>query len=688
MSVEYSFVGDEKNETFSFQSKINTFGVDHVSSKDIKSFYVNFSKQAFFDTGLLPVDGSGLLSIRSAGSHTQIGYQHKPGMYYINWGGYEGDPNAEKIYVAQPYRIVIADIYNNNILGARTFYSPVPITYPDAPLYHVNLPNINCLGYRGNGVGWICLYHNEDISHYPFNEKVAKILDRCSGTEAYNDANMSETDGPRIYRKFNKPSYLHDPQEWQRHSAINDISWTLDPDLWIPVLVKSMDAQGCHDEEGIPLTYGMAVTGNYQAYYTDPLLVKPVNQLTREDMSIKDMTIFNWFRSAYNTSISMGHTNVNSFTAASKVRNDQSIAEPVFVVSDEDEDEDEEFGDTFECSYCDNLYYENKVENYTILHNNIVCGHCFDSGELIYVSHLDDHCLPNDPNLFFVEELDNFYYMPMWHEKVKCNSCKKEHPYDSENNLQITEIEYYQDKSLSDVFEDSIFYCYACAVENTTCECGKCSKPIPDIITNLKTFSLNVFNISSDTNELTSQIKFVCNSCYSMSDVHERNLDITSDSIRHCLCGDKVAVSEFIPVNKIYPNTLLKFLSTNLGSIWAINETIELSPHVDAAAEALKNKLLQELDKNTLIHSYTSFLASDIEDFKLIDFGPKNIYVITTHLCPMCVAALSLDSQSSATLMHTINNGFSKHIQEFLVPTMLNEESLMNLFGTSFNIAI
>ena len=100
----------------------------------------------------------------------------------LTGGSYEGDHEARKYYVAQPYRIVVADLLNGNIYGARTYYSPMPITYPQAPLYHVNLPNINCKGYRGNSVGWICLYHNEDISAYPFNEKLVKILDRCSGT--------------------------------------------------------------------------------------------------------------------------------------------------------------------------------------------------------------------------------------------------------------------------------------------------------------------------------------------------------------------------------------------------------------------------------------------------------------------------------------------------------------------------
>jgi len=154
--VTYSFVKDEGN--FVFRSKVNSFNLDHVTDKDVSSFYTSFSNYAYFDTGLLPLDGTGLLGIRKAGDHTQVIYQHKPGMYYVNWGAYERDYDAVKFYFAQPYRIVIIDFLDNNLLGARTFYTVEPATHSGVQLYHVNLPNINCKGYRGNAVGWICLY--------------------------------------------------------------------------------------------------------------------------------------------------------------------------------------------------------------------------------------------------------------------------------------------------------------------------------------------------------------------------------------------------------------------------------------------------------------------------------------------------------------------------------------------------
>ena len=83
-NVNYTFINNEGN--FVFRSNVNSFGLDHVTDKDVTSFYTNFSSSSYFDTGLLPVDGTCLLSIRKAGNHTQIAYQHAPGKYYINWG--------------------------------------------------------------------------------------------------------------------------------------------------------------------------------------------------------------------------------------------------------------------------------------------------------------------------------------------------------------------------------------------------------------------------------------------------------------------------------------------------------------------------------------------------------------------------------------------------------------------------
>lgn len=320
--VNYSIVGESVNDgLISVQSTVESFGLNHVTSKDIVSFYKAFSSLAAYDTGLLPVDGSGILSIRSAGQHTQFAYQHKPGLYRINWAPTEGASNAAVYYVAQPYRIIICDIYQGNLLGARTFYTPYPITSPSQPLYHVNLPNINCKGYRGNAVGWICLYQNEDWTGLPLNEKIVRFIERCSGVETYNDGNMSETDGTRFYQENNKPDYLWDPVSWQKKSEQEGFEWTLNPDLWIQVLVTNMDHQSKHDLTGVPLTFADALIGDYNAYYHDPYPTKPINSVIRPDKEISQSEVLSYFVSAYKSS-ALHHLN-DTFNSSLKAREEK-----------------------------------------------------------------------------------------------------------------------------------------------------------------------------------------------------------------------------------------------------------------------------------------------------------------------------------------------------------------------------
>ena len=142
-NVNYTFINNEGN--FVFRSNVNSFGLDHVTDKDVTSFYTNFSSSSYFDTGLLPVDGTGLLSIRKAGNHTQIAYQHAPGKYYINWGSYEGDHEARKYYVAQPYRIVVADLLNGNIYGARTIIMSADLIFQHLMVKLMRLKKISLL---------------------------------------------------------------------------------------------------------------------------------------------------------------------------------------------------------------------------------------------------------------------------------------------------------------------------------------------------------------------------------------------------------------------------------------------------------------------------------------------------------------------------------------------------------------
>ena len=77
-NIKYSI--EKQDGNILVRSTVNSFNLDHVTDKDITSYYRNVSNQALFDTGLLPLNGTGTLAIRSAGRHTQIAFQHAPAL--------------------------------------------------------------------------------------------------------------------------------------------------------------------------------------------------------------------------------------------------------------------------------------------------------------------------------------------------------------------------------------------------------------------------------------------------------------------------------------------------------------------------------------------------------------------------------------------------------------------------------
>lgn len=412
-TFNYALVKNDEG-TFVVRGTVKSFNLDHVTDKDIVSFYQNFSEVASFDTGLLPLDGTGVLAIRTAGFQTQIVTQHAPGLYHVNWGAHEGDSQAKAYYVAQPYRIVIGDFENGQLLGARMFYSPVPITSPNNLLYHVNLPNINCKGYRGNGVGWICLYHKDDWSTLPFNEKVTRFIERCSGVETYNDANMSETDGPRFYDSNGKPHYFTNPSHWQEKSANEGYLWTLDSNLLIPVLVQDMDHQDKHYENGQPLTLAMAMLGNYQAYYTDTKIPKMYNIISRSDMNLENTHIANVFKKSFATApATYAHRPKDdpyNFTISHRDKNGSAVLE---LKKQEDED-------SWICDCCEEQFSEDVAPN-SVSHDASVCDGCFEE-YYVYIESAETHFHYDDSSMIYVEN-NNCYYHTDYDTIDNCDEC-------------------------------------------------------------------------------------------------------------------------------------------------------------------------------------------------------------------------------------------------------------------------
>jgi len=269
--------------------EIEMAGKTNSEERPASEFLHQLGQRAPLDSGWMP---PGLRSYAQAGNYAQMVIECVPGINLVNWGDYEGDSDAKTYTLAQPWRILIADFVDGNLLGARMFYSPVPFVHPDQQLFHANVPNLNCKGYgQGNGVGWLCLYHGESWREMTLGQKVARVIERCSGVETYNDGNMSETDGPRFYEEHGKPSFVTDPSTWEKKTEEEGFEWTLDADLWIPVMVNGEDDQGHHVESGVPLTLRMAMNGKYNAYYGDSYHPKPSLALRRgeepEDLFVK-----------------------------------------------------------------------------------------------------------------------------------------------------------------------------------------------------------------------------------------------------------------------------------------------------------------------------------------------------------------------------------------------------------------
>lgn len=462
------------------RSILKTSGIENITDKDVLSFYRSFSAFSHVDTGLLPLNGTGVLAIRSAGPHMQITIQHAPGIYYVNWGAYEGQSSAKTYAVAQPYRIVVGDFVNGNLLGARTFYSPYPITHPDMPLYHVNLPNINCKGYRGNGVGWICLYLNQDWSHLPFNEKVSMLIERCSGVETYNDANMSETDGPRFYaahyRNASEHQHLWDPTSWEAKSMAEGHDWTLNPDLWIPIKVTSLDQQSAHDSNGVPLTLAVALLGNYQAYYTDKEIPKAYNIFAREDLVPRAELIGAYFKKSFAEAPALyAYKGVNNpIAATAQARENKSNI--VVPIPQEQEEQEDEF--SWSCHCCEEGKTDDD-ESTSDVNGNSICQTCIEDC-YIYIESVGEFYYQSDSNLLYDENTSSWYHTE--HDTIElCDNCNYTHAYAGKakpNNsvpLYIT---------FSHIKEDgtTIDFCKACvdtvfADEGYTvkkCQCGEC----------------------------------------------------------------------------------------------------------------------------------------------------------------------------------------------------------------------
>lgn len=597
-SFNYSLVLNEHG-SYVLRSTVESFNLQQITDKDIISFYQNFSAYSVFDTGLLPLDGTGLLSIRSAGNHMQIAVQHKPGLYYINWGAHEGDYNAKTYFLAQPYRIVVGDFVDGNLLGARMFYSPVPITHPEAPLYHVNLPNINCKGYRGNGVGWICLYLKEDWSNVPFNEKVSRFIERCSGVETYNDANMSETDGPRFYRDHyncdEDLAYLWDPARWQDKSTEEGYEWTLDPNIWIPVKVHSIDKQGQHDSNGIQLTFAGALLGNYQAYYTDNNIPKFYNVFARPDLSIKNDQIAKFVKKSFASSqVQHVHNPVNNPLLSSVVhREENSSTELKLQFHDPDS--------FWHCDCCENDFSNEDEEPIYDNYGNPLCSSCIQD-HFVYVESVGEYFHVESNEIHYHDPHDCYYHVT--HDTVQeCPNCGEVNCAAGKKDFNIT-------------LQNGNILCPLCiknyaednSLELYNCKCGSQTYIEETLPLTVVKYVDTHYNFETDSSEYSLAKIVYCPSCFMTDGINQQV----------CPCGFICEASD-------------------------INKTI-ITPYNDcyvtaACGSCISN--IKPLEEGILMGEYVPY------DINKIKFAIENdVFITSKYVVPKAVEATNPDDNS------------------------------------------
>lgn len=524
-NVKFSIEKNTDAGSFVVRSKTESFNLEHIVDKDIVSFYGELSKYGILDTGILPLSGTGVLAIRSAGHHTQITFQHAPQVNYINWGAHEGDRNAKTYLVAQPYRIWIGDTIDGNLFGARMFYSPYPITSANQPLYHLNLPNTNCKGYRGNGVGWQCLYHKDDWTNLPLNEKIVRFAERCSGVETFNDNNMSETDGPRFYAAhYGEDSdyeYLWNPTAWQQKTEKEGLDWVLDENIWIPVLVKNLDNQERHYEGGEPLTLGMALTGDYQAYYSDNYRPKPINALTRSDLSqkITAETVASWVMRSHN-SANVAYVPINSIEKSEQHRQHVVLNSPKVKVQQEQEDEEEsENSINLICPISGNPCSTHEDDVLVDSLDNAYCSGCYEENTTYCEN--SDSTLPSDSEYVYYHSPSGEYYDTRAINFVVCPNCESFQYVDLHH--QITDVVIFDKNELP-------VCCISCSkdyfYEHTPDHFGQCSHCSTSVAANHQngvhpdwdhvfTSKTNVYLSGED--KIIEQNEVYCSKCISSS---------------------------------------------------------------------------------------------------------------------------------------------------------------------------
>ncbi len=234
----------DKNEEL---IKATNFG-NNLQNKSVVNNLDLEVNSAYSDTGLLPVSGTGLLQLRRYRNFYQFVYQVEPSTTKIFVNGSKAQlvpflnfDTSKWFEVSQPYLIIVGliqvDKKSSHLIGARHFYSPESIINLNQQLYHTNLPNTNAMFYGHSGLGWVCLYQENDPPE--FNLSLKKAIARVRGGEGYN-ANMSWIDGAALYWRYNAHPGFISPNAWQQYTK-EDPDFVLKEEHLLPISVFNIN---------------------------------------------------------------------------------------------------------------------------------------------------------------------------------------------------------------------------------------------------------------------------------------------------------------------------------------------------------------------------------------------------------------------------------------------------------------
>ncbi len=139
------------------------------SGAPIQDLILKSDTSVSFDTGLIPVSGTGLINLRMDQGEEVAVWQLEPTVQTIVYNGlrrpdrlrrsHDGQGNypADCYYkIALPWRLLIGTRFAESAVSVRLLFSDGPITSMDDPLYAPPLPSVSLTGYHEMPIGWVC----------------------------------------------------------------------------------------------------------------------------------------------------------------------------------------------------------------------------------------------------------------------------------------------------------------------------------------------------------------------------------------------------------------------------------------------------------------------------------------------------------------------------------------------------